>query len=155
LCIIFKISSLAHIYKLLAKSLQAAGDERAALALDMFVYRVRKYIGAYSAALSGRVDALVFSAGIGENSSIIRGLICKDMQVRVINKVTCSDSLLEAVCKNKAIVGGVQGDISALSQSNCCCCCRLWACRLMTARTRPQWVVFRVTSAPLTAACAF
>jgi acetate kinase len=62
--------------------LQAAGDERAALALDMFVYRVRKYIGAYSAALAGRVDALVFSAGIGENSSIIRGLICEDMQVR-------------------------------------------------------------------------
>jgi acetate kinase len=51
----------------------------------MFVYRVRKYIGAYSAALSGRVDALVFSAGIGENSSIIRGLICEDMQVRGVD----------------------------------------------------------------------
>jgi acetate kinase len=66
----------------LCRNLKAAGDERAALALDMFVYRVRKYIGAYSATLSGRVDALVFSAGIGENSSIIRGLICEDMQVR-------------------------------------------------------------------------
>lgn len=67
--------------------LQAAGDERAALALDMFVYRVRKYIGAYAAALSGRVDALVFSAGIGENSSIIRGLICEDMQVTGLTMV--------------------------------------------------------------------
>lgn len=47
----------------------------------MFVYRVRKYIGAYSAALSGRVDALIFSAGIGENSSIIRGMICEDFKV--------------------------------------------------------------------------
>lgn len=83
---------------------KAAGDERAALALDMFVYRVRKYIGAYSAALSGRVDALVFSAGIGENSSIIRGLICEDMQAM---GVSIDDS------KNKATVGGAQGDISA------------------------------------------
>jgi acetate kinase len=47
----------------------------------MFVYRVRKYIGAYSAALSGNVDTLVFSAGIGENSSIIRGLVCADFEV--------------------------------------------------------------------------
>jgi acetate kinase len=61
--------------------LQEAGDARARLALDMFVYRVRKYIGAYSAALSGRVDALIFSAGIGENSSIIRGMICEDFKV--------------------------------------------------------------------------
>jgi acetate kinase len=51
------------------------------LALDMFVYRVRKYIGAYTAALGGRVDALIFSAGIGENSSIIRGMICEDFKV--------------------------------------------------------------------------
>jgi acetate kinase len=49
----------------------------------MYAYRVRKYIGAYCAALAGRVDALVFSAGIGENSSIIRGLVCDDMQVCV------------------------------------------------------------------------
>lgn len=48
----------------------------------MFVYRVRKYIGAYTAALSGRVDAVIFSAGIGENSSIIRGLICDDFKVQ-------------------------------------------------------------------------
>ncbi len=62
--------------------MQDSGDARARLALDMFVYRVRKSIGAYSAALSGRVDALVFSAGIGENSSIIRGMICDDLKVR-------------------------------------------------------------------------
>ncbi|KAF6258057.1 acetate kinase [Scenedesmus sp. NREL 46B-D3] len=83
---------------------KAAGDERAALALDMFVYRVRKYIGAYSAALSGRVDSLVFSAGIGENSSVARALICEDMQAMGI---AIDDG------KNKAAVGGVQADISA------------------------------------------
>jgi acetate kinase len=42
---------------------------------------VRKYIGAYMAALSGRVDALVFSAGIGENSALVRGLVCQGLQV--------------------------------------------------------------------------
>ena len=45
------------------------------------MYRIRKYIGSYTAALGGKVDAIVFSAGIGENSSIIRGLICKELEV--------------------------------------------------------------------------
>jgi acetate kinase len=47
------------------------GDERAALAIDMFCYRVRKYVGAYAAALGG-VDAIAFGGGIGENNPIIR-----------------------------------------------------------------------------------
>ena len=51
-----------------------AGDDRARLAIDMYCYRVKKYIGAYLAAL-GSVDALVFTAGIGENSAPIRARI--------------------------------------------------------------------------------
>lgn len=47
------------------------GNERAQLALDKFVYEVRKYIGAYAAAMGG-VDAIVFTAGVGENSASIR-----------------------------------------------------------------------------------
>jgi acetate kinase len=47
------------------------GSKRAALALDIFAYRVRKYIGAYSAAMGG-VDAIVFTGGIGSNSPIVR-----------------------------------------------------------------------------------
>jgi acetate kinase len=50
---------------------EAQGDARAALALDMFCYRVRKYIGAYLAALGG-AEAVVFGGGIGENSPVIR-----------------------------------------------------------------------------------
>lgn len=57
------------------------GEPRGRLALDMFVYRIRKYIGAYLVALGGNVDAIVFSAGIGENSAIVRQLVCKDLQV--------------------------------------------------------------------------
>ncbi|WP_308407983.1 acetate kinase [Streptomyces mayonensis] len=48
-----------------------AGDERAQLAFDIYVHRLKKYIGAYSAVL-GRVDALAFTAGVGENSAPVR-----------------------------------------------------------------------------------
>ncbi|GAB6138446.1 acetate/propionate family kinase [Halanaerobaculum tunisiense] len=54
------------------------GNHRAQLALDMFVYRVKKYIGSYTAAMNG-VDALVFTAGIGENSIDMREKICQDL----------------------------------------------------------------------------
>jgi acetate kinase len=47
------------------------GNERADLALRIYCYRLKKYIGAYTAAL-GRVDALVFTGGVGENSDIVR-----------------------------------------------------------------------------------
>jgi len=57
---------------------EAAGDPRARLALDVYVYRIRKYIGAYTAAL-GRVDAIVFTAGVGENSPDIRERACEGL----------------------------------------------------------------------------
>jgi len=54
------------------------GNERAKLALKVFVYRVKKYIGAYAAAMNG-IDAVVFTAGLGENSAETRSKICNDM----------------------------------------------------------------------------
>lgn len=54
----------------------AEGNERANLARKMFIYRVKKYIGAYAAAMDG-VDILVFTGGIGENATYIRGEIAK------------------------------------------------------------------------------
>lgn len=56
------------------------GDEKAALARDMQVYQIKKFIGGYATVL-GRVDGLVFTGGIGENSSWIREEICKNMGV--------------------------------------------------------------------------
>jgi acetate kinase len=50
-----------------------AGNERARLALEIFCYRGRKYIGAYAAAMGG-LDALVFTAGIGEHSPVVRSM---------------------------------------------------------------------------------
>lgn len=55
----------------------AETNEKAKLALDMFVYQIKKHIGAYTAIL-GRVDALVFTAGIGENSAKLRELVTDD-----------------------------------------------------------------------------
>ncbi|MEQ8419681.1 MAG: acetate kinase [Arenibacter algicola] len=54
------------------------GNKECILALEMNAYRIKKYIGAYAAAMNG-LDAVVFSAGIGENSSTLRNLVCTDM----------------------------------------------------------------------------
>ena len=55
------------------------GNERAELALQMFAYKVKQYIGAYAAALNG-VDAIVFTAGVGENDRRMREMILTDME---------------------------------------------------------------------------
>ena len=55
---------------------RAAGNERAAAALEAFIYRVVKYIGAYTAAMNG-VDAIAFTAGVGENDIKTRKAICE------------------------------------------------------------------------------
>jgi acetate kinase len=54
------------------------GDERANLAIDVFCYRIKKYVGAYAAILN-TVDAVVFTGGIGENSVFMREKICKEI----------------------------------------------------------------------------
>jgi acetate kinase len=56
-----------------------AGDVRAKIALEVYTYRIKKYIGAYFAALES-LDALIFTAGIGENSPYIRELCCSGLQ---------------------------------------------------------------------------
>lgn len=64
------------------REIQAAmkeGNQKAKLAFDMFEYRIKKYVGSYAAALGG-VDILLFTGGIGENHSISRETICKDME---------------------------------------------------------------------------
>jgi acetate kinase len=54
------------------------GDKHAALAFEMYEYRLRKYIGAYVAAMNG-LDVLVFTAGVGENSALLRETVCKQL----------------------------------------------------------------------------
>ncbi|NOX15556.1 MAG: acetate kinase, partial [Epsilonproteobacteria bacterium] len=55
------------------------GDEKAKLALEMFSYRIKKYIGSYSAVL-GRVDCLIFTGGIGENDIEVRKNSCSSLE---------------------------------------------------------------------------
>ncbi len=87
------------------------GNERAQLAQDMFHYRVRKYIGAYSAAMEG-VDVVVFTGGIGENGAESREEICKGFEYLGLNfdaeknkSVRGTESVISKVdSKVKAIV---------------------------------------------------
>ncbi|MBO7182715.1 MAG: acetate/propionate family kinase, partial [Bacteroidales bacterium] len=55
------------------------GNERAKMAMDMYHYRIKKYVGAYAAAMGG-VDVLVFTGGVGENQAIARYDVCADME---------------------------------------------------------------------------
>ena len=56
----------------------ARGDSTAALACELYAYRVKKYIGAYAAILNG-LDAILFTGGVGENDSVMRETICNDL----------------------------------------------------------------------------
>ncbi len=58
---------------------RAKGDQKAQLAFEMFAYTIRRFVGAYYAVL-GRVDALVFTAGIGENDPDLRQAVCADLE---------------------------------------------------------------------------
>ncbi len=56
-----------------------AGNDRAIMALEVTTYRIKKYIGAYTAAMGG-VDVIVFTAGIGENAPLVRKLACENLE---------------------------------------------------------------------------
>jgi len=58
----------------------AEGNSRARLAVAIFCYRIKKYIGAYAAAMGG-LDAVVFTGGIGENDAAVRAAVCDKMEV--------------------------------------------------------------------------
>lgn len=80
-----------------------AGDERARLALDLYCYRIKKYIGAYCAVL-GEVDALVFTGGAGENAAEVRRLACEGL------------SRL-GIAIDEAANSGVAGDIAEIGHA--------------------------------------
>ncbi len=84
-----------------------AGDENAQLALDMYCYRIKKYIGAYCAVL-GQVDVLVFTGGIGENDAKIRAQICEGLSLLGLsidpNKNMRRDTNTIDINDNKSVV---------------------------------------------------
>ena len=87
------------------RELEAAieeGSKRASLAKEMFVYKIKKYVGSYLAVLNG-ADLIVFTGGIGENNLSVRELICQEMSYAGIE---IDDEL------NKKMVFGAEGEIS-------------------------------------------
>lgn len=96
------ISGLTHDMRDLLAEAREHDDRRARLAIQIFAYRVRKYIGSYLAALGGAA-AVVFTGGIGENAAEIRTLACEGMEWFGL------DVDAEA---NRATVGGREGKIS-------------------------------------------
>ena len=98
---LFGISGVTSDMRDLRKAI-SEGNERAKLALDMFVYRIKKYIGSYIAALGG-VDVIVFTGGIGENVNEVRDAICDGFE--------CFGIKLDKSANDEAI--GVERNISA------------------------------------------
>lgn len=85
------------------------GDRRALLAIHVFCYRIRKYIGAYTAAMGG-LDVLVFAGGIGEHSSWARGLACQGLSGM---GVEVDDILNRTASPSQGEVIDVSGDASS------------------------------------------
>jgi len=73
------LSGLTNDMRELQAELKERGDRRVRLAIEIFCYRARKYIGAYLASMGG-ADAVVFTGGMGENSPDIRARICSGME---------------------------------------------------------------------------
>ncbi|HET7463869.1 MAG TPA: acetate kinase [Longimicrobium sp.] len=97
------ISGLTHDMRELLAEADEHDDRRAWLAIELFAYRARKYVGSYLAALGGG-DAICFAGGVGENAAVVRALICKGLEFLGVR-------LDEAA--NAATVGGREGRISA------------------------------------------
>ena len=77
-CGMLGVSGVSSDFRDLTKA-AGEGNKRAKLALDLFSYNCKKYVGAYAAAMNG-VDCIVFTAGVGENTPSVREAICENMQ---------------------------------------------------------------------------
>ncbi|HEX7241030.1 MAG TPA: acetate kinase [Longimicrobiaceae bacterium] len=96
------VSGLTHDMRELLAEADEHDDRRAWLAIELFAYRARKYVGAYLAALGG-AEAVCFAGGVGENAAAVRALICEGLEFLGIRV----DPAL-----NRATVGGREGRIS-------------------------------------------
>ncbi len=97
------ISGLTNDMRKLQEEATNSGDRRVRLAIEVFCYRARKYIGAYLAALGG-ANAIVFTGGIGENSPGIRASICEGLEwagLALDNEANQRTIGIEALISNK------------------------------------------------------
>jgi acetate kinase len=96
------ISGLTNDMRELLAEADEHDDRRARLAIEIFCYRVRKYVGAYAAALGG-ADAVCFAGGVGENAARVRAMVCEGLEFMGLRL----DPEL-----NRDTVGGREGCIS-------------------------------------------
>ena len=80
------------------------GNKRCQLALQMYAYRIKKYIGAYAAAMGG-VDIILFTGGVGENQADMREAICSGLEYLGVNI-------------DKAVNNTIRGDEAIISTSD-------------------------------------
>ncbi len=104
------ISGISNDMREIIEEMQK-GSQRAKLAFEIFTYTLRKYIGAYAAAMDG-VDAISFTAGIGENAPLVREEVCKGLSflgvkidseknnsaVGIEKEISCADSKVKIFC---------------------------------------------------------
>lgn len=100
-CGVLGLSGVSSDFRDIEKSAVEDGNKRSQIALDRFAYAVKKYIGSYAAILNG-ADAIVFTAGLGENSASMRLKICEGL-----------DYLGVKIDKDKNFTRGVEADVSA------------------------------------------
>ena len=128
---LFGVSGLTNDMRELLDEEREHGDRRATLAIDLFVRRVKHYIGAYLAELGG-AEAIVFSGGIGENSPGIRRRICHGLDWLGID--------LDPA-RNDALPGGDEGEVGASGSR----------VRLFVIPTNEELMIARETAAVLAA----
>ena len=88
----------------------AEDNKKAVLALDIFTRAIRRYICALSGSLKGRMDAIIFTAGIGENSGTVRSMICKGLEVIGAEL----DEDLNKGCRQEAVISTPESKVKIL-----------------------------------------
>ena len=91
------------------ESAAGKGDSKAALAQEKFAYEVRKYVGAYAAAMGG-VDAVIFTAGVGENDKVVRAMICSGLEYMGLKL----DDEANGVRGKEAVISAADSKVKAL-----------------------------------------
>ncbi len=72
------MSGVSHDTRVLMEQME--GNDKVRLAMDVFCYRIKKYVGSYLTVLRGKATAIVFGGGIGEDTPWVREQVCKDME---------------------------------------------------------------------------
>ncbi|ODA40928.1 acetate kinase [Desulfosporosinus sp. BG] len=117
-CGVLGVSGVSSDFRDIEKAAEE-GNYRAKIALEIFAYQAKKYIGTYAAALNG-VDAIIFTAGLGENSFTMRAAICANMSYLGVE-----------IDEEKNKVRGVEADVSKTNAS----------CRVLVIPTNEELMI--------------